>query len=42
MLGISLKDWVGINDIWQKTRVDDVVVQATRLKWRWAGHTARE
>lgn len=42
MLGISLRDRVRNKDIRQRTKVDDVVVRATRLKWRWAGHVARD
>ena len=41
MLGIKLQDRVPCITIRQKTGVTDVLKHATKLKWTWAGHTAR-
>lgn len=41
MLGIRLKDRKKNTDIRSITKITDAVELASRLKWRWAGHTAR-
>jgi len=41
MLGISLRDKIRNEEIKRRTRVCEVVGRIARLKWRWAGHVAR-
>ena len=41
MLGIKLIDKVPNLEIREKTKVKDVLVEITKLKWKWAGHVAR-
>lgn len=38
MLGISIRS----DEIQRKTRVTDLVRRVAELKWRWAGHAARQ
>jgi hypothetical protein len=42
MLGISRRDRIRNDEIRARTGVDDVVTRILRLKWRWAGHVARD
>lgn len=42
MLGISLRDRIRNEEIRKRTRVTDVMRRAAELKWRWAGHVARQ
>ncbi|XP_026327864.1 uncharacterized protein LOC113236093 [Hyposmocoma kahamanoa] len=42
MLGISLVDRISDVDIRQRTRVIDVGMRIASLKWRWAGHVAKQ
>ena len=41
MLGIKLIDKVPNLEIREKTKVNDVLAEITKLKWKWAGHVAR-
>jgi hypothetical protein len=41
MLGIKLLDKIKSVDIRKKTKIIDAAELICRLKWRWAGHTAR-
>lgn len=42
MLGISLVDRIPNVEIRRRTNVEDVGRRITKLKWRWAGHLARQ
>lgn len=42
MLGISISDCIRSDEIQRKTRVTDLVRRVAELKWRWAGHAARQ
>lgn len=41
LLNIKIKDKVKSSDIRKRTNILDAAEMACRLKWRWAGHTAR-
>ena len=41
MLRIKLIDKVPNLEIREKTKVNDVLAEITKLKWKWAGHVAR-
>lgn len=41
MLGISLRDKIRSEDIRRQTRVADIIQEAAKMKWQWAGHLAR-
>lgn len=42
MLGISLRDHIENQEIRRRTKVKDVITTIADLKWRWAGHVARQ
>lgn len=41
MLGVSLMDRVRNEEIRQGTKVTDIALKISKLKWQWAGHTCR-
>ena len=41
MLGIKLIDKIPNLEIREKTKVNDIIEEITKLKWKWAGHVAR-
>jgi len=41
MIGITLRDKIR-NEKIRRTKVTDVLRLVTQLKWRWAGHVARQ
>lgn len=41
MLGLKIRDQVNSRAIRQKTKIVDALRVAAKLKWKWAGHTAR-
>ena len=41
MLGIKLIDKVPNLEIRQRTKINDILEEITKLKWKWAGHVAR-
>ena len=40
MLGIKLIDKILNLEIRKKTKVNDIIEEITKLKWKWAGHVA--
>ena len=40
MLGIKLIDKVPNLEIRQRTKINDILEEITKLKWKWAGHVA--
>ncbi|XP_050306270.1 uncharacterized protein LOC126743283 [Anthonomus grandis grandis] len=42
MLGTSLRDHIRNDEIRRRTKVTDVMRRVAELKWRWAGHVARQ
>ncbi|KAA5634901.1 hypothetical protein F3G63_34400 [Pseudomonas aeruginosa] len=41
MYGISLRDKIRNEEIRRRTKVDDIALKVSRLKWQWAGHICR-
>jgi len=41
MLGVSLKDRIRNEYIRQRTKVIDIALRISKLKWQWAGHISR-
>lgn len=42
MLGISIRDRIRNEEIRRRTKVTDVIRYMAEMKWRWAGHVARQ
>ena len=41
MLGVSLRDKIRNEEIRRRTKVTDIALKVSKLKWQWAGHIAR-
>ncbi|XP_072938827.1 uncharacterized protein [Epargyreus clarus] len=41
MLGISLRDRIRNEEIRRRTKVTDIALKISKLKWQWAGHIVR-
>ena len=41
MLGVSLRDRIRNEEIRRRTKVTDIALRISKLKWQWAGHIAR-
>jgi hypothetical protein len=42
MIGVSLRDKINHEQIRQRTKVTDINEKILKMKWRWAGHVARQ
>jgi hypothetical protein len=42
MFGVSLRDRIRNQVIWQRTKVIDIAHRISMLKWQWAGHISRK
>jgi hypothetical protein len=41
MLGVSLRDRIRNQVVWQRIKVTDIAHRISMLKWQWAGHISR-